>query len=214
MESICKICGGSTHRLIDPQVKAEYDVCEQCDFIYKISPFHLSNEEENEQYDLHENTMENEGYVNIFRTLISDYVQELDIKGNVLEFGSGPNPIFKNLLVEAGYNVFDFDPFYNDNEEYKKHTYQLITSNEVFEHFANPLKEMEHLVSLLKTDGYMLISTHFRPGNESLFLNWWYRRDSTHISFYSIKTFEYICQLYGLKIVTHDNKKVIVLQKK
>lgn len=210
----CIICGSDTHKLIDPQIKAEYDVCNVCTFIYKTSDFHLDFEEEQEQYDRHENSIENEGYVNIFKNLITDYINEINITRNILEFGSGPTPVFKMILEKENYKVYDFDPFYNPNEEYKNQKYQLITSNEVPEHFSDPMKEIEHLVDLLEPNGYILFSTHFRNMPEEEFFKWWYRRDPTHISFFNVKTFEYICDKFGLEIIKHDNKKTILFQKK
>lgn len=210
----CIICGSKTSIINDPQLKVEYDVCDYCGFVHKKKSFHLEFELENEQYDRHENTIENEGYVNIFKELIENFIKDLNITGKILEFGSGPNPVFKVLLEEAGYQVKDFDPFYNQNEDYKNHKYQMITSNEVPEHFANPIKEFDLLVSLLEPRGYLLLSSHFRNMDMDKFLHWWYRRDVTHVSFYNLKTYEYLCKKYDLEIIKHDNKKVILLQKK
>ena len=142
------------------------------------------------------------------------HVNPLDIKRNILEFGSGPYPALKILLGERGYNVFDFDPFYNNNDDYKNRKYQLITTTEVVEHFTNPLKEFSHLFDLLEEDGYLVIMTRFRTMDIEEFLKWWYRRDLTHISFFNLKTFEYIGNKYDADIVSHNDVNIITMQKK
>ena len=45
------------------------------------------------------------------------------------------------------------------------------------------------------------------------FLNWWYRRDLTHISFYTLKTFEEIGKRFGLEIINTNNVNVIIFKK-
>jgi len=210
----CVICDAETHSIIDPQITAEYDVCTNCEFIYKSKEFHVTFKREHEEYNKHNNSMENEGYVNIFKNIIKDFISELNIERKVLEFGSGPNPVFKEILEDNGFNVFDYDPFYNENERYKENKYQLITSNEVIEHFSNPIKEFELLVSLLEEGGYLLISTLFRKMDEESFLTWWYKRDLTHIAFYNMTTFEHLAKKFNLDIVKHNDKNIVVFQKK
>lgn len=158
--------------------------------------------------------MENEGYVSIFKDLIRLHIKGLDIKRNVLEFGSGPYPALKILLGNEGYTVFDFDPFYNNNDDYKRRKYQLITSTEVVEHFVDPIKEFKHLFELLEDNGYLVIMTRFRNMDIKDFLNWWYRRDLTHISFYNLKTFEFIANKFDADIVSHNDVNIITIQKK
>ena len=109
--------------------------------------------------------------------------------------------------------MYDFDPFFNKNDEYLNKKYQLITSTEVVEHFVDPLKEFKHLARLLEEGGYLLIMTRLRTMNNEEFLNWWYRRDLTHISFYNHKTFQEIGKKFGLKIISTNNVNVIVYQK-
>ena len=209
----CIICGSETREINDPQIKVIHMVCDKCMFIFKDEPFLMKKNDEKTEYNRHENSLENEGYVNIFNDLIDNYIQELNITRKVLEFGSGPTPVFKTLLQRKGYEVFDFDPFYNNNQEYLSNKYQLITSTEVAEHFFDPIKEFKHLVSLLEENGYLVIMTRFRNMDEIEFLNWWYRRDRTHVSFYNIETFNYLKDLLNLRIIKQNNKNIIVFQK-
>lgn len=210
----CLICGGDTHTLKDKQMPFLYHVCQDCNFIFKDEASRISKQEESSQYDRHENTMESTGYVNIFKNLIHDYITPLNITGNVLEFGSGPGPVFYQLLKEEGYQTSHYDPFYNPDETYKDKQFQLITSTEVVEHFFDPMKEFKHLSSLLIPNGYLLIMTQLRTLDLDRFLNWWYRRDLTHVSFYHVDTFEYIAKECGLELMKHNDKNIILFKKK
>jgi 2-polyprenyl-3-methyl-5-hydroxy-6-metoxy-1,4-benzoquinol methylase len=209
----CLICGSETTNIIDSQIRVSHSYCENCGFIYKNKEFHLSLDIEHDNYKMHNNSFESEGYVKIFVDLVHDYIKPLDIKGKVLEFGSGPGPVLKELLLRDGYDVFDFDPFFNKNLEYLKHKYQLITSTEVVEHFVDPLKEFNHLSGLLEKGGYLLIMTRLRTMDSIEFLNWWYRRDLTHISFYTLDTLKEIGKRNNLEIVKSNNVNVIIFKK-
>jgi hypothetical protein len=56
--------------------------------------------------------------------------------------------------------------------------------------------------------------TLFAPDDVDSFKNWWYLRDSTHISFYSINTFTMLAKKTDLKILKTDNKNICTLAKK
>lgn len=207
----CKICGCSTYLLFDKQFQYNYYRCKNCDFIYEDPSHHMTMTEEREEYDRHNNSLEDEGYVNMFRRFLAVFKDK--VKGSkLLEYGSGPEPVFSHILRTEGFDVVSYDPFYLPDVSYREWQYDVITSTEVFEHFSEPLKEFEHLISLLKEDGILAIMTQF-PKDDEHFLNWWYRRDGTHISFYTNKTFEYLATRYNLEILFQNNKDYMIMRK-
>lgn len=213
MTNHCTICSSDTTVLHDPQLKVFYHVCDHCGFIYKDPQFHLSHEQELEEYNQHDNSFESKGYVAMFERFINDYIRPLNLSGVGLEFGSGPGPVLKELLTREGYQMHDYDYFYNPNEDYKQRQYDFITSTEVVEHFTTPLQEFTHLTSLLKDGGYLIVMTQFNTYDTEGFLQWWYRREQSHISFYSVKTIQYLAKILDMTLIQHNNKNVFILQK-
>jgi SAM-dependent methyltransferase len=137
------------------------------------------------------------------------YIDDID---NVLEFGCGPGPVLADLLKREDYQVDKYDPYFYPEKVYENKRYDLITSTEVFEHFSEPRKEMELLISHLKDGGYLAVMTSFHPGPET-FDDWWYKWDPTHIVFYNLNTFQKLAEDYNLKIIYTDREKYIIFKK-
>lgn len=211
----CKICNSSTLLIEDTQFKTIYHHCQNCEFIFLDEKFFVCSEEEKKQYDFHKNTLENEGYVNMFR----DFLQKAGVSDNkniktALDYGSGPGPVLAHVLEnELNLEVDVYDPYFSPKKVFENKTYDLITSTEVFEHFQNPLHEIQKLKGLLKKGGTLAIMTMFHYNDQEHFLKWWYRRDTTHIGFYSPKTFEAIASQFNLELSFIDEKNICVLKK-
>lgn len=215
----CELCGSSVRKLLDPQLKINqrplaYDVCEGCGFTKKESLAYLDHVEEKRQYDFHENSIENEGYKTMLQNFLSEAVTPFIKKGWALEYGSGPGPVLGHLLQEAGFEVFLYDPFYYKDLKALEQTYDLITSTEVFEHFHQPLKSIQSVINLLKTGGILAVQTSFRPSSDEVFLSWWYRRDLTHVSFYTLESFKKVSAHLNCEILYTNQKNIIVLRKR
>ncbi len=217
--SKCLICASSTYQIEDTQIKHQhryitYNVCEKCGFTFKDHAFHINHTEEKKQYDFHENTLENEGYVNMFKRFIADAIDPFIQQGECLDFGSGPGPVLSILLKQKGFNVTLYDPFYANDQTALNKQYDLITSTEVFEHFFTPKQTINELVNLLKPKGILAIMTSFKTMNDTAFLKWWYRRDATHVCFYTLSAFQEIEQTFQLQRLYTNHKNIIVLKKR
>jgi len=210
--NFCLICNGETTTLHDPGFQIDYDVCENCGFIHKQEAFHLSEEDEHKRYLLHHNDELNIGYRTYMENFVKLHVRPLKNVKTILDFGSGPYPMLKKVLENLDYDVSDFDPFFNNNIEYLNSRYDLIIATEVFEHIQQPMLAFIQLIELLNPKGKLVIMTQFRYMDVSEFNNWWYRRDQTHVSFFNELTFETICDILSLKIVSSNQKDVIVIE--
>ena len=157
-------------------------------------------EKEKQEYLHHNNTPENEGYVAMFKDFIEKCIDPYQDKIKAaLDFGCGPGPVLAGLLKEKGFEVDIYDKYFAPEKIFENKKYDLITSTEVLEHLADPLETLKTLKNHLNKNGILAIMTLFHPNNEEGFKKWWYRRDSTHISFYRPKTFEILAKMLEMK---------------
>jgi hypothetical protein len=211
---LCKICDASVKTIIDRKKSLTYYRCIDCGFIYLDETQMVDRVREKAQYDQHHNSLENQGYVQMFESFIDNSIMPFHQSiHKVLDFGSGPTPVFSILLKNRGFEVDIYDLFYAPEKVYEDKTYDLITSTEVFEHLSKPLETLELLVCHLNKHGYIVLMTKFPPQEDEVFLNWWYRRDPTHISFFTPKSFEVMAEKIGLKVLKTINDNVVIFQK-
>jgi len=208
----CLICNTSVASFNDTQLNKKFFHCPSCELIFLDKKFHVSCGDEKKQYDHHNNSLENEGYVKMFDDFLDFTLEHLHVK-SALDFGSGPTPVLVELLKRRDLHVEHFDKFYQPKKIYKNKKYDLITSTEVFEHLDNPKEVLNLLSNHLNPNGVISLMTLFHTNKQDDFLKWWYRRDPTHITFFTPKTIEIMAKECNLKVLKHDNKRVISLQK-
>ena len=100
------------------------------------------------------------------------------------------------MLNSDGFEVDLYDPFFFPNQDIFTKQYDFITCTETVEHFFNPCEEFKTLDKLLLPGGWLGVMTDFIT-TEDAFDRWYYRRDPTHVVFYSEKTFEVIADQRG-----------------
>lgn len=201
----CVLCDNDTVLVSGKHLRATYYKCCNCSFIFKDKSDYVSPVEEKKRYDLHNNSCDS--YKSFFDELIktlANYVKN----GRGLDFGSGPFPALYNIL-KNNYNMHKFDLYYDNNDEYLDYKYDFIVCTEVIEHIANPLKTLIHLKSLLVAKGQIFIMTEL--SDNKMFENWWYHRDVTHISFFSLETFHKVAKRIGMSVIYTNNKNIVVL---
>ena len=206
----CKLCGNKAERRQDDR---RFFQCQICGLIFKDEKYILTADAEKMRYQEHNNSIENEGYVNMFRQFLDKAVLPfVQPEADVLDFGAGPGPVLAELMSREGFSTTIYDPYFFPDMDYKEKKYDLITSTEVFEHFFNPRREIKHLISLLKDGGLLAVMTNFYTEAGS-FADWWYIRDDTHISLYSPKTFRWVEDNFPLEIIYTNNSSYISLKK-
>jgi len=211
MNVTCKICSHNTETIKDEQFATVYFQCTNCDYMFMDEKKVVPPEKEKREYLRHNNTPENEGYVDMFKDFIEKCIAPYAEKiKTALDFGCGPGPVLAGLLKEKGFDVDVYDIYFAPEKVFKNKKYDLITSTEVLEHLKDPMETLTMLKKHLNKKGFLAIMTLFHPGKEE-FKSWWYRRDSTHISFYTPKTFEVIASRLGMKVLKADNKNACVL---
>jgi len=183
--------------------------CKTCELVFLDPRFHLLPEEEKNIYDFHQNSPENKGYISFLKKLADPLILKLKRNSTGLDFGCGPGPTLDTILKNKGHEVFNYDPYYFPNRSLLKSKYDFITCTEVAEHFYQPKSEFLLFDNLLKENSsYLGIMTQILP-EETDFNNWWYHRDPTHVSIYSLNTFLWISEWMGWKMEIPENGVVI-----
>tara|TARA_B100000686_G_scaffold352317_1_gene453868 strand:+ start:4249 stop:4992 length:744 start_codon:yes stop_codon:yes gene_type:complete len=194
----------------------EYWLCETCRLIFVPPLFHITSEKEVDRYLEHENSLENEGYVNMFRAKINLVREACPKIGKILDYGCGYEPVLKTLLSREGYQVDAFDPNFFPDGKSRKH-YDMVISTEAFEHFREPSIEIERILGLLDGKGYIAVMTQFYPRENgspspSAFEKWYYKRDPSHIAFYTPETFEWIAHTSDMDIILNNEKDFVIFR--
>ncbi len=211
---ICKICNFHTNIFEDTQLKKLYNYCEKCHCIALDKAFFVDEQRELFQYNQHNNSLENEGYVSMFEDFLDFFWEELEAKENALDFGSGPEPVLSQLIKRRGVMVDYFDKFYQPNRCFEGKTYDFITATELFEHLKEPVETLKLLADHLKPNGIIALMTLFHTNKQDDFLTWWYRRDPTHIIFFTPKTMQFMAEKCGLELIKTDGKRIAILKKR
>ncbi len=211
----CKICQEPTASFYDEYMKCQTYHCKACQFIFKDEEAIISHERELKVYQQHNNTEENLGYVAMFQDFIDKTItpHRAQIK-TALDFGSGPNPVLAKILEKNSFETEYYDKFFSPEKVYEGKKYDLITSTEVLEHISDVQGVMALFSKHLNSGGYLALMTQFHPDDEEAYLNWWYRRDPTHIVFFRPETFAILAEQHGMIRLYHDDKKLVLLQKK
>lgn len=210
----CKICEGAVTEFYDNYMKCRTYHCEACDFIFKDDNAIITAERELKVYQQHNNSEENLGYVAMFQDFIDKTITpHKSAIETALDFGSGPNPVLAGMLAKNGFVTDHYDKFFATEKVYEGKRYDLITSTEVIEHIQDVESVMAFFAEHLNPGGFLALMTQFHPGDAPRYLNWWYRRDPTHIVFFTPETFRVLSERHGFTLRFHDDKKVVLLQK-
>lgn len=204
---MCKICKNET--VIKEIGKIKYNYCLNCGFLCKEDSFVLNCDEEFARYKKHNNDY-NIDYVKYQEKFFHEISGFLGNKA--LDFGCGNHHILADIINQNNINCNYYDLYFYPDKNYEKHLYDAIILEEVIEHIKDPLPLLKHLVTFLNDSGKLIIRTLLIP-SDIFDKNWWYLRDSTHISFFDLKTFLFICDYLKLKIIYFNDKDLIILQK-
>ncbi|PLX08143.1 MAG: hypothetical protein C0596_07540 [Marinilabiliales bacterium] len=208
---ICTLCKSPDTYLFENVNERDYHKCNSCDLVFLDPKHFLDTDEEKSRYNFHQNNIEDKGYIEFLNRVIQpakEFISKDDIG---LDFGCGPNPVLAQMIEKDGNKCDYYDPIFFP--EIRKEDYNFIFATECFEHFYNPKKELNTIVSLLKLGGVLSVMTELNLKFLD-FANWYYIKDPTHVCFYSENTVEFICKTFGFENIFSDKNRVFVLKKK
>jgi len=171
--------------------------------------YYLTADKEKARYEAHNNDVNDTRYQNFVQPITNFVLEQFSNQHKGLDFGSGTGPVISSILMKKSYHILQYDPFFAPNKNVLKHTFDYIVSCEVFEHFHNPAIEIDKLVSILKTNGALLIMTMLY-NNQIDFSDWHYRKDPTHVFIYRKETIEYIANEKKLNIEILTNRFIVL----
>lgn len=192
----CILCQSQLTHKVDPH----YYHCDTCFAYVKDVQYYFSEEQEKKHYEFHNNDVNDLGYQKFTSPITNEILLHYQPDTLGLDFGCGKGPVITKQLVDRGYAVNLYDPYFYPDKSYQNHQYDYIFSCEVFEHLYHPHEEILHLKGLLKPKGMLFVMTHLYA-NQKPFESWYYRKDETHVFIYTAQTFEYIAQHYQFTIL-------------
>jgi len=207
----CIICDNITEPFTDTQMGVETYHCTHCAVIFKDPKIHENFTTQKQRYDLHENSADDAGYRNYFQQFLDFVLPQMKTPVTALDFGCGRSTLLCDMLAEQGIASEAYDPIYHPDMAYKNKQYDLITSVEVFEHLHDPMAVFKALISHLKPGGTLAIRTEFSYSQKEAYLQWYYRRDPTHVVFFTPRTFETMCERVGVRYVGDNGKNMVLV---
>lgn len=207
----CPLCKSGDISLFHKDDYGTHYRCRVCKLI-STDPADLpSPEEEKERYDTHENDPNDPDYRGFLSQLFDPLNKRLEPRSKGLDFGSGPGPTLSVMFEEEGHTVNLYDPFYAFDPGVFEEEYDFITSTETFEHLHHPGKEIDRLWNCLKPGGYLGVMTKL-AGDHNQFADWHYKKDLTHVTFFTEDTFRWLADHLNASVEFPDDR-VIILQK-
>jgi len=205
----CPLCAGQNTNLYHTDKVRSYHQCRTCSLVFVPQRFQLTDQQERREYDHHENSLTDEGYLKFLSRFSTPFLERLGSSKKGLDFGCGPAPALAMLLERAGHSVALYDPMFMDDTAVLESTYDFISSTEVVEHFRRPGKEFDFLLSILNKGGLLGVMTKMVQ-DQAAFTSWHYIRDPTHVSFYSRETFIYLGKSHGVEVSFMGNDVVFL----
>jgi len=199
----CNICSQENNEIFKSTIFNKYPIayfyCDLCGFLQTEEPYWLE-----EAYSESINISDT-GYLsrNIYLSKKLTVLLSLffDKKAKFLDYAGGYG-VFVRLMRDIGFDFYWSDKYTQNMfargfEGSLSENYEAITTFESFEHFVNPIEEIENMLASSKN---IIFTTELLPYPIPKTSEWWYygTEHGQHISFYSEKTLRYIAQKYKL----------------
>lgn len=192
----CPLCHSDACELYHSEPVRRWFRCPTCTLVHLDPALRLSPEDERARYSHHENNPGDPRYVDFLSRLADPLVRRLKPGAHGLDFGCGPSPVLAGMLTDAGFPCDAYDPFFLPDKDLLSKHYDFVACSEVVEHVYDPAGIFTLFGRLLGPGGVLGVMTRFY-GIDAPFSQWWYRRDPTHVCFYSETTMQWIAAHHG-----------------
>lgn len=191
----CVLCNGPTKPFEQWQERI-FLKCNCCNSVLVPPKFFLEPAEEKIRYENHNNDVDDPGYKNFVKPIVTAIQKDFKKNSLGLDYGCGTGPVISVELRNKGYSVNLYDPYFAIYPEVLKKSYDFIICCEVMEHFQKPRIEFERLFKLLLPKGRLYCKTSLYSDSMD-FSSWYYKNDPTHVFFYSVQSLQWIKENVG-----------------
>lgn len=202
----CRVCAASARFLFDAELlrrQVSYYECDHCGYVQTESPTWLEEAYESSinlgDTGILQRNARNTKIVIVALCLLKQ------LKSKVVDCAGGYG-ILTRLLRDIGVDAYWQDPYTKNllaqGFEYDNRSgAALVTAFEAFEHFVDPLKELDHLLSISPN---VLISTELICGSTPAIDDWWYygTDHGQHIGFFRKRTLEYLATSRNMNLLS------------
>lgn len=214
----CRICNSPATQAFTTTVLFKYEVsyyrCTVCGFLQTEKPYWLAEAYQN-PINLSDTgiILRNQRLSKITTSLIFLFFKR---KEKMLDYAGGYG-IYTRMMRDIGFDFYWSDP-YTENilarsfESEAGRKYYLATSFESFEHFDNPVGELEKIASLADN---IILSTELLPQPMPPIGSWWYYapEHGQHVAFYTKGAFRKLADIYHLNYYNLDNIHLLTRKK-
>ena len=216
----CKICCSESLKFAKARVLVKYDIdyfqCSNCGFIQTEEPYWIK--------EAYSSPIATSDVGLVFRNIMFSQMSNdiifnfFDHEANFLDYGAGYG-LFVRMMRDLGFDFYWYDKFCNnlfaqgfEAEEQGDVRYELVTAFEVFEHFVNPLAEIEKIIKYSRN---ILFSTELLPETNPRPQEWWYYalHEGQHISIYTRKALSLIADKFSLNLYSKGSSLHLLTEK-
>jgi hypothetical protein len=206
----CRICEDDSEKVFQASVMKKFEVdyfhCRRCGFLQTEHPFWL--DEAHRQGSAPVDTGVLSRNIALARKTAVILFFLFDPGRQFLDFAGG-NGMMTRLMRDIGFDFYWSDP-YSPNLFARGFEFgngprvELLTTFESFEHFVDPLREIE---ALLGISDNILFTTQLLPREVPGPDDWWYysRDGGQHVSFYSHRALRHIADRYRLNLLSNGS---------
>ena len=207
IHDVCRLCGGNTKYLWSGSLlditTVKYFDCPVCGYVQTEYPYWLERAYSEAINDSDTGIMARN--LSNAKIVLATLLKLGQLHGTVLDCAGGYG-ILVRLLRDQGIDAQWSDQYCKNllarGFEYTTGRKSLVTAFEAFEHFVNPAKEFDKLLTISSN---LLLSSELIIGPTPAQNEWWYFaiEHGQHIGFFRQKTLEYLANTRG-KYLTSD----------
>jgi hypothetical protein len=206
----CKICKSETIKIFNTKILNKYPVdyfqCTFCDFVQTEKTYWLEESYLNPMNLTDTGIMvRNQRSARIVTSIIFLFFNK---SYQFLDYAGGYG-VFTRIMRDKGFNFYWDDPHTKNVisrgfEKKDNQKFDVVTTFESFEHFDNPLLEIEKILKISKN---IIFSTELISKTAPDPDNWWYygKEHGQHIALYTQKSLHFIAKKYTVNYYNINN---------